>query len=123
MPQRFSIGKTDYFPSGKPKAVKVNGTSIVVAQTENGYCAVENRCPHMNLPLAGGKLEDGIISCPFHNSRFDMCSGENVDWVQGVGPVKLPGVMRGVLSFGKKAQPIETYTVVEEDGELYIEIA
>jgi nitrite reductase/ring-hydroxylating ferredoxin subunit len=121
MSNRVSIGKATDFRPNKPRTVNVNGKEIVVAQTGNGYCAVINRCPHMNLPLGGGKVVGTSITCPFHNSRYDMCTGENLDWVQGAFGVKMPAWTRRVIAMGKQPEPVQTFTVIEEDGELFIE--
>ena len=42
-----------------------------------GIFAIENICPHMNLPLDIGQITDeGTILCPYHNSEFCFRSGE-----------------------------------------------
>jgi nitrite reductase/ring-hydroxylating ferredoxin subunit len=42
-----------------------------------------NRCPHLGFSLTRGpgglKYEDGVVQCPWHNSRFNVCTGENLD--------------------------------------------
>ena len=49
---------------------------------QNGIFAIENFCPHMNLPLDVGQLtENGTILCPYHNSEFCFKSGEAKKWV------------------------------------------
>lgn len=118
--QRVAIGKAADF--GDKKTVKVNGEDVVVARVGDGYCAVLNRCPHMNLPLAGGKIEDGMIECPFHNSRFDLCTGENKDWVQGAVGIKMPRWTRNIIAMGKQPTPVKAFTIIEEDGDLYVEL-
>ena len=41
----------------------------------------------MGFPLTRGpgglRFDDGIVQCPWHNSRFHVCSGENLDWATG----------------------------------------
>ena len=56
---------------------------VKVAETEDvqvsQMMAVEvNVCTHMGGPLAEGKLEEYIVQCPWHGSRFDIRSGEVV---------------------------------------------
>ena len=82
MSKRIEIGLATDIAAGQLKKVEVANTSMVVARVGNGFCAVANKCPHLGLPLAGGKLdaERGTITCPFHNSRFDLCTGANLDW-------------------------------------------
>ncbi len=121
MAQRYLLGSADEVKAGQLKTFQVNGTSIVVARTDQGYCAVENRCSHLPLPLASGKLEGNVIVCPWHGSRYDMCTGENLDWVRGVAGLTLPNWSRRILALGKQPQSIRAYQVVEEDGKLYVE--
>jgi len=100
----------------------VNGESIVIARTNGNLCALQNKCSHMPLPIAGGKIDGDRIVCPWHNSEFDLCTGENKDWVKGVAGVKLPGWSRRLIAFGKEPQPIKAYTVIEEGDEVFIEV-
>lgn len=124
MTNRIHIGNTSDMPASGAKVFTVNGTAIVVAKVNDGYCAVINKCPHLGLPIAGGKVDAqaGTITCPFHNSVFELCSGKNLDWVQGVVGVKTPDWSRKILAMGKSPQPIKAYTVAEEDGKLFVEM-
>ena len=124
MTNRILIGNATDMPATGVKVFNVNGTSIVVAKVKDGVCAVVNKCPHLGLPIAGGKVDAdaGTITCPFHGSTFDLCSGENVDWVTGIVGVQVPEWSRKILSMGKAPQPIQTFKVVEEDGQLFVEM-
>lgn len=47
--------------------------------------AIDNRCPHLGFPLSRGSIRDGIITCPWHNARFDAASGCTFDlWADDV---------------------------------------
>lgn len=122
MPARYLLGEVADFPRDKTKAARANGVPILVIPTEGGFCALKNQCSHMPLPLAGGTLENNVITCPWHNSKFDACTGENLDWVPGVAGVKIPGWSRQLLALGKQPTGVQPYKVVEDDGKLYIEM-
>lgn len=122
MKKRLAIGQITDFPEGKAKVVHLEGASVVVKRVKDTFCAVENRCPHMGLPLGAGKIEGQVITCPFHGSKFDFCSGENLDWVTGVAGAKLPGWSRKLLAMGKTPSPVKSFLVLQEDGTLYIEL-
>ncbi len=122
MSKRVMIGRASDVLANGSKVFNAEGTSLVVAKVGDGYCAVINKCPHLALPIAGGKVENGVITCPFHGSRFDMCTGQNLDWVQGVAGLKLPEWSRRVIALGKAPTPIQTFKVVEEAGNLYVEL-
>jgi len=63
---------------GKLVGVELEGESVVVARSdETGeICAISAVCSHMGGPLADGKREGDAVICPWHGSRFDLCSGE-----------------------------------------------
>jgi nitrite reductase/ring-hydroxylating ferredoxin subunit len=122
MSKRVLIGMAADVPAGGLKAFDADGRSVVVARVGEGYCAVVNKCPHMGLPVAGGKLEGDAIVCPWHNSKFELCTGKNLDWVPGVVGVKLPDWSRKIVALGKEPHPIQSFTVTEEDGRLFVDM-
>ncbi|MCZ6784627.1 MAG: Rieske (2Fe-2S) protein [Proteobacteria bacterium] len=50
----------------------------VIAHGERVF-AVDNRCPHMGFPLDRGSVSDGILTCHWHQARFDLASGCTFD--------------------------------------------
>ena len=84
------VQAVDETPVG-PLAVYRHGTGLV------GLCDV---CPHAGARLSGGAVEDGVVTCPAHGSRFDLSTGERVR--------------------GPADQGIATYTVVEEEGRVWL---
>ncbi len=56
--------------------VEVDGQSICIANIDGKYYAINNTCSHEGGPLADGKLEGHEVECPWHQSRFDMRTGE-----------------------------------------------
>ena len=43
------------------------------------YFAIDDTCPHMGASLAGGFVEDGIVTCPWHYWRFRLSDGAWAD--------------------------------------------
>ena len=62
-----------------PKVVRGADRSIVVFVDDGKVAAVDNRCPHMGFPLQRGTVKDGILTCHWHEARFDLCSGCTFD--------------------------------------------
>ena len=52
------------------------GAAIVVFHADGEWFAVENRCPHRDVPLDDGALIAGEIVCPLHGARFDLRTGK-----------------------------------------------
>ncbi len=68
------------------RRVEVDGTSVLLSRSENGgVCAIAATCGHMGGPLEEGVQEGDAIICPWHGSRFDLCSGQVLD-----GPAVFP---------------------------------
>jgi nitrite reductase/ring-hydroxylating ferredoxin subunit len=122
MSKRIFLTKLHEFTDKDRAVFDVEGTPVLVIRAESGFFALANRCPHLGFPLKGGKVENGIITCPLHNSQFDLRTGENIDWVRGVAGVKLPEWSRRVLAMGKKPSPLHTFPIVAEGDDLYVEI-
>ncbi len=117
----FLTSLSDFSEKGR-QVFNVEGTSVLVVKVGEQFRAVANKCPHLGLPLAGGKVEEETITCPFHGSKFDLKTGENLDWVTSFAGVKIPGWSRKLLEMGKQPTPLQTFPVVIEDGRLYIEL-
>jgi glycine betaine catabolism B len=58
------------------KEVEVNGENICVANVEGKYYAIGSICTHEGGPLADGTLEGYEVECPWHNSKFDIRTGQ-----------------------------------------------
>ncbi len=75
-------------PPDSQKSVFVRTTRVLLCNTDAGLFAIEDRCTHAFQPLAGGDIEDGIISCPKHGACFDLASGKPTNNV-ATRPVKI----------------------------------
>lgn len=72
------VAETEDVQVSQMMTVEVNDEKICLANVNGKYYAIGNVCTHMGGPLAEGKLEDYIVQCPWHGSRFDIRSGEVV---------------------------------------------
>ena len=67
------------------RVVAGNGRRIAVFADGDRVFAVENNCPHMGFPLDRGSVRDGILTCHWHQARFDLQSGCTFDlWADDV---------------------------------------
>jgi nitrite reductase/ring-hydroxylating ferredoxin subunit len=72
---------------GKLVGVELEGEAVVISRSEASgeVCAIAATCSHLGGPLDQGDREGDTVVCPWHGSRFDLCSGE----VRG-GPAVYP---------------------------------
>jgi nitrite reductase/ring-hydroxylating ferredoxin subunit/uncharacterized membrane protein len=76
---------------------------VVLARTEDGFVAFDDRCTHRGGPLSDGTLACGTVQCPWHGSQFDVRSGQ--------------------VQHGPAEAPIRTHSVIERDGRLWLRLA
>jgi len=63
--------------AGAMHAVDVDGVRVLVSRSRDGLvCAIANTCTHVGGPLDEGQRDGDVVACPWHGSRFDLCSGE-----------------------------------------------
>lgn len=63
----------------------VNGVDAVLTRHQGEVVALADRCTHRGAPLHEGKLRDGAIICPWHQSIFRLADGSIVQ-----GPATRP---------------------------------
>ena len=67
-------------PVGSLRRVTRGDLDVLVANTSAGLLATDDRCPHMSAPLSQGRLEGCVVDCPLHSGRFDLVTGEVVQF-------------------------------------------
>src|SRR6476646_10560322 len=73
--------------------VVVAGRAVCITRTEDGFGALDNRCPHQGGPLGDGQIENGYV--------FNPCSGSPPEGF---------------------ADAATAYAVEERDGALFVEL-
>jgi 3-phenylpropionate/trans-cinnamate dioxygenase ferredoxin component len=99
------VAPVDELPPGSVKIVRAGQVAVGVYNLDGEYYAIEDRCSHDDGPLAEGDFdaEDAVVVCPRHGSRFDIRTGR---------PLTLPAYV-----------PVETFTVVVDDGWVKVDIS
>jgi nitrite reductase/ring-hydroxylating ferredoxin subunit/uncharacterized membrane protein len=70
---------------GHGVAVGAGRTRVWLLLEGNKVRALENRCSHRGGPLSDGVVEGDCVTCPWHDSRFDLRTGEVVAGPATVG--------------------------------------
>ena len=120
-------GKLEDFTDGRLTPVEIDGTKVLVARTGDSVCAVVNRCPHLGLSLTKGpgglNYSDGVVQCAWHNSRFEICTGANVDWVGGFAGRSTPTWSRALIGLGRRPKGLDTIPASVRDGDVVLQLA
>lgn len=75
MSELIEVANTGELAVGRVKAVAVEGRTIALYRTDEGFYATDNTCPHRGGPLAEGDLIGNEITCPWHLWSFDIRTG------------------------------------------------
>jgi nitrite reductase/ring-hydroxylating ferredoxin subunit/uncharacterized membrane protein len=97
------VGKADELEVNQMKLLHINDRRLVLARTEAGYIVFDDRCPHRGGSLAGGVMIAGTVQCPWHGSQFDCRTGS--------------------IKAGPAEQPIRTYPVTQEQGQVLLTLS
>jgi len=95
----------------KPVARMIDGTPLALFRDGAGVAvALLDRCPHRNVPLSYGTVEQGLLQCCYHGWRFD-----------GAGACRaIPGLAAGAET-DKRARRAEAFPTAEHDGFVWVQ--
>jgi nitrite reductase/ring-hydroxylating ferredoxin subunit len=95
------VGRADEIPEGERKLIQIDDRSIGVFHHKGKWVALLNHCLHRGGPVATGRLEGDVLTCPWHGFQYDVNNGQLlVD----------PGVK------------LEMFPVDVRDGEVYLSV-
>ena len=66
----------EFLVPGEVTAVTVGDKALALYEVDGEVFATDNRCTHGDALLSDGFLEGTVIECPFHQGRFDVCTGK-----------------------------------------------
>ncbi len=81
-------------PADGTLAVTAEGRRLLLGVTEGGLLfAVSDQCPHEGYPLRQGFLKGCVLTCAWHNWKFDVRSGAGILGGEGIRtwPVRVAG--------------------------------
>ena len=92
----IDVGPLSAIPTRGARTVPVaGGEEVALFRTgDNQVFALVNRCPHKKGPLSQGIIHGHSVSCPLHNWRISLATGEALGEDKGCTPtipVKVDG--------------------------------
>ncbi len=118
----IAVATASQVKEGELFPVKVENQKVMLTRVNGKVHALENKCPHLGMPLATSKVCNGAVTCRWHGATFELATGANTKWVDSFVGVPLPEWSHQILSVGKSAQGLKTFTVIEQGDEISISI-
>jgi uncharacterized membrane protein/nitrite reductase/ring-hydroxylating ferredoxin subunit len=100
--QKIKVATSDELKLNQMKLLHVGKKRIVIAKTETGYVAFDDRCTHKGGSLAGGAMICKTVQCPWHGSHFDVTTGK--------------------VNSGPAKENIHVYPLTESSGNVYLQL-
>lgn len=70
------VGAPKDFTDGAMKLVEADGMPVLMVRLDGRLRAIADTCSHAGGPLHEGKLQNGVVTCPWHSSRFCIATGQ-----------------------------------------------
>jgi nitrite reductase/ring-hydroxylating ferredoxin subunit len=74
-PTWLELGELSSFPEGKAVLRKAGGLRLACVRIGGAVHALDDACPHQGYPLSQGAVRDGVLTCAYHNWKFDVATG------------------------------------------------
>ena len=113
----IKVGAADMLPDGAMQEIQAGDQAVLLARVGETYYATQARCPHLRARLARGKLDGKVVTCPAHGSTFDVTTGRNLTWVEG-----LPRVIKSMTQAVVQPKDLNTFSVKVEEGQVWINL-
>jgi len=99
---KILAGKTSDIPPGKMLLVESEGKTILVANENGNYFAMEDTCTHQGASLSEGTLDGSTVTCPWHGSTWDCKTGK-------------------LIAFASQLKDLASYKVTVESDSVFVE--
>lgn len=78
MPDWVPIVEEAAIAAGSGAKFFVDDIEVAVFRSDGTLYAIEGRCPHKGASLGNGTLENGQVTCPWHDWKFDLKTGSGL---------------------------------------------
>ena len=125
--------RVDSLVDGEPKVLEFPGLYAVLLKKGSEVFAFNNACPHLKLPLfdqtlsatgpakSASRVDDnGVISCRWHESRFDLASGAIVGWCEALNDDGISSTMPMLGDISKNRAPLNLIPLREEGDHIWL---
>ena len=80
--------KAKDIPEGGMAVTKAGEKEVLLAKVREQIYAIDNACGHSGYPLDQGKLDGYVVTCRWHDAKFDVRSGAVLAPGRDFRPVK-----------------------------------
>jgi nitrite reductase/ring-hydroxylating ferredoxin subunit len=86
-------------PEGKGLTVAAGGQNVAVFRASGRLFAIDDACRHEDGPLGEGRVVGGVVTCPYHDWRYDLGTG---------------------ACLTDPSRPVSCYAIREREGHIWV---
>jgi len=98
---KIFAGRQDELSDGQLHPIWIGEHGVALVHTEGQLQAFASECPHRSAQLAQGELDGRVLTCPWHQWRFDVVSGAGLT---------------------NPHARLQHFAVTVQDGQVYVEV-
>ena len=72
-----TVARVEDVPPGAVRMVQAGDEEIALAHVDGEFYATQHACIHLHGPLGEGRVDDHVLTCPWHGWQYDLRTGEN----------------------------------------------
>jgi nitrite reductase/ring-hydroxylating ferredoxin subunit len=76
-PPFVTVARVDDVVPGTMRTVRAGRAQIALARVGDDFYALHNECAHLKGPLGEGRLDECVVTCPWHGWQYDVRTGKN----------------------------------------------
>jgi len=80
------VARVEDVPVGRMVSTEIEGERILLANVAGEFFAMGATCNHKGGPLDEGTLEGNVVTCPLHGSKWDVKTGNLLEFVRPLPP-------------------------------------
>ena len=116
MSEFAEVARISELMEGSIRKVLAGGVPILLARVNGNCYATELLCPHLEADLSTGTLHGPVLTCPMHESQFDVRDGHVVRWTS------LTGIKLAYASNARPPRPLRCYPVLVEGDRVLVSV-
>ena len=110
-------------PVGTRKVVELEEFYLLLIRTADRLHAINNACPHLRLPLNDSEVgDDGSITCRWHESCFDLETGEIRKWTVALAADGRSVGQEYLGDVSKNRQSLSIFPVRVSEGSIWVSL-
>ena len=110
-------------PVGTRKVVELEEFDLLLIRTADRLHAINNACPHLMLPLNDSEVgDDGSITCRWHESCFDLETGEVTKWTEGLSADGTSAGQEHLGDVSKNRRSLSIFPVRVSEGSIWVSL-